>query len=336
MTDRPRLTPAIADVRRAVRQSWQAANVGAGDRVLVACSGGADSLALAAAVAFEAPRAGISAGAVVVEHGLQPATKQVAIDTAEVLRSLGLAPVEVVEVEVGTDGGPEAAARDARYQALDEAAERLGARFVMLGHTLDDQAETVLLGLSRGSGARALNGMASQSSSYLRPLLGLSRATTQAFCVESGLNPWVDPQNFERRFTRVRVRETVLPLLEQELGPGVAESLARTADLLRQDNDYLDEVALAEFGRAVSTAATSVNLKVEALAGLAMAIRGRVILRALEIFGGTYSRAHVLAVNDLVDNWHGQNELTLPGVRVVRTGAQITLKSTKTLKPGAC
>ena len=336
MTDRPRLTPAIADVRRAVRESWDASGVVAGDLVLVACSGGPDSLALAAAVAFEAPRAGIQAGAVVVEHGIQAATKEVAVETAQVLRTLGLEPVQVAHVTVGAEGGPEAAARTARYAALDEAAAAVDAKVIMLGHTLDDQAETVMLGLARGSGPRALNGMALHSGRYLRPLLGISRATTHAFCEDSGLKPWIDPQNSEDRFTRVRVRQAVLPTMEAELGPGIAESLARTAELIREDSEYLDELALAAYESVVAAGPTSLTLDVTGLETLAKPIRNRVILRALEVFGGTFSRVHVLAVADLVENWHGQKELTLPGVRVVRTGSQITLKTTKTLKSGAC
>jgi tRNA(Ile)-lysidine synthase len=336
LTDRPRLTPAIADVRRAVRDGWESSGVVSGDLVLVACSGGPDSLALAAAVAFEAPRAGVRAGAIIVEHGIQAATKEVAARTAEVLRDLGLGPVQVVHVSVGAGGGPEAAARTARYEALDEAAATLGAKALMLGHTLDDQAETVLLGLARGSGPRALNGMSTYSGRYLRPLLGIKRETTHAFCRDSGLEAWADPQNSEDRFTRVRVRQNVLPTLEAELGPGIADSLARTAELIREDSEYLDELALAAYGAVVTAGSTSLTLDVSGLERLANPIRNRVILRALEVFGGTFSRVHVLAIGELVENWHGQKELTLPGVRVVRTGSQITLKSTKTLKSGAC
>jgi tRNA(Ile)-lysidine synthase len=336
LTDRPRLTPAIADVRRAVRESWDASGVVAGDLVLVACSGGPDSLALAAAVAFEAPRAGIAAGAVIVEHGIQEITREVAAKTAEVLKSLGLDPVRVAHIAVGSQGGPEAAARTARYEALDEIAAALDAKAIMLGHTLDDQAETVMLGLARGSGPRALNGMAVHSGRYLRPLLGLKRSTTHAFCQDSGLEAWIDPQNSDDRFTRVRVRQAVLPMLEIELGPGIAESLARTADLIREDSDYLDELALAAYEACVKAGSTSLVIEVSEIESLARPVRNRVILRALEVFGATFSRVHVLAVADLVENWHGQKELTLPGVRVVRTGSQITLKTTKTLKSGAC
>jgi tRNA(Ile)-lysidine synthase len=330
------LTPAIADVRRAVRESWDASGVVAGDLVLVACSGGPDSLALAAAVAFEAPRAGIAAGAVIVEHGIQEVTREVAAQTAELLKSLGLDPVQVAHVSVGAHGGPEAAARTARYQALDEAAAALDAKAIMLGHTLDDQAETVMLGLARGSGPRAVNGMAVHAGRYLRPLLAIKRETTHAFCEDSELEPWIDPQNTEDRFARVRVRQAVLPMLEIELGPGIAEALARTAELIREDSEYLDELALAAYGQCVKAGPTSMVIEVRDLEQLAKPVRNRVILRALEVFGATYSRVHVLAVAELVENWHGQKELTLPGVRVVRTGSQITLKTTKTLKSGAC
>jgi tRNA(Ile)-lysidine synthase len=132
------------------------------------------------------------------------------------------------------------------------------------------------------------------------------------------------------------VRQAVLPMLEIELGPGIAESLARTAELIREDSEYLDELALAAYAQCVKAGSTSMVVEVSELEYLAKPVRNRVILRALEVFGATYSRVHVLAVADLVDNWHGQKELTLPGVRVVRTGSQITLKTTKTLNSGAC
>src|SRR5690606_20312838 len=112
------------------------------DLVLVALSGGADSLALAAATAFEAPRAHLRAGAVIVDHGLQAASTEVAERAAEQARALGLDPVVVVRVQVGSAGGPEAAARDARYAALVETIQTTDAAALLLGHTLDDQAET--------------------------------------------------------------------------------------------------------------------------------------------------------------------------------------------------
>src|SRR5215207_3414871 len=152
---RPRLTPPIADVRRAVRAVLPPAGL-----VLVALSGGADSLALAAATAFEAPRAGCRAGAVIIDHGLQQGSAEVAARAAAQAAELGLQPVLVRRVAVAPagEGGPEASARIARYAALDAAAHETGAVLVLLGHTLDDQAETVLLGLARGAGAASLSG----------------------------------------------------------------------------------------------------------------------------------------------------------------------------------
>ncbi len=336
MPTRARLTPAVADVRRAVRENWDAAGVKAGDLVLVACSGGPDSMALAAAAAFEGPRAGILVGAVVVEHGLQEITAAVAEQTAANLRNLGLSPVQVLAVKVGSDGGPEAAARDARYAALNLALEQTEARFVMLGHTLNDQAETVLLGLARGAGAKSLAGMTAVGESYLRPLLGIKRETTVAFCNDSAIEVWNDPQNLDPKFTRVRIRHQVLPLLEETLGGGVAEALARTADQLREDAAVLDALAQSACVVAATVAATSIELSVDALEAEMPAVQKRVIKLAIEKVGGIATSHHLREVSELVTDWHGQKELTLAGVRVERMGRALKFKTTKTLKPGAC
>jgi tRNA(Ile)-lysidine synthase len=334
---RPRLTAAIADVRRALRESLELAGVRKGELVLVACSGGPDSLALAAAAGFEGPRAGIRVGAVIVDHQMQAGSAEVAKATAEKLVDLGLEPVEIKTVDVGTAGGPEAAARLARYGALDEAAARLDATAILLGHTLDDQAETVLLGLSRGSGARSLNGMAVHSGRYLRPLLGISRKTIENFCADSKLIPWLDPMNQDPRYTRVRVRKQILPLLETELGPGIADALVRTAEQLREDDEVLTALSEQAFPQVAAMKSNAIHLDVEGFKALPLAIRHRVVARALDILDApTFARVHILAVDELVDRWHGQKPLTLPGVRVERTGEKITLKTTKTLKPGAC
>lgn len=327
---RPRLTPAVAEVRRAIRESLVDAHEN--DLVLVAVSGGPDSMALAKGFAFEGPRLGLRIGAVIVDHGLQTVSAQVAKETAEKLEALGFGHVYVKRVEVAGDN--EAAARVARYHAIDELANELDARYVLLGHTLNDQAETVLLGLARGSGARSLSGMAPQNGRYLRPLLSLTREQTLE--ASEDLNPWHDPHNKSEKFTRVRVRETVMPALESELGPGVAEALARTAEQLREDADYLEEVALAEYHSMVKLGPTALSLPVTELAELPNAIRFRVLKHALEVLGSSPQRVHVLAVNELIIDWHGQKELTLPGVRVVRKSEQLELKTTKTLKPGAC
>ena len=186
----------------------------------------------------------VSVGAVVVDHQLQPGSADVAAATAVALRELGLSPVQIRTVDVASTGmGPEAAARDARHAALEAAADDTGAGAILLGHTLDDQAEQVLLGLARGSGTRSLAGMRPARGRLLRPFLGLRRADTLAICEVEGLDPWHDPSNADPAFARSRTRVEVLPLLEEKLGPGVAESLARTAAILQLDADYLEDVA---------------------------------------------------------------------------------------------
>ena len=339
MPQRPRLTPAIADVRRAVREAWMRHGVVSGDRILVACSGGADSLALAAASVFEGSRIGVLVCAVIVEHGLQPETKAVAEATAKTLTELGASPVEVRAVKVAKTkaGGPEAAARTARYAALDAAADELGAKFVMLAHTLNDQAETVLLGLARGSGNRSLNAMSEVNGRYLRPLLGIERQTTVAFCEDSGLKAWHDPQNKDNKFARVRARQNVMPVLESELGPGIAQALARTAEQLREDEAVLAPMAQDFFDRFVSLKATSIEIALAEFEAAPLAIRHRVIAMALTVLQAPeFARVHIRAIDALVDEWHGQKPLSLPGVRVERTARHIVLKTAKTLKPGAC
>jgi tRNA(Ile)-lysidine synthase len=297
--------------------------------VLVALSGGPDSLALAAATAFEAPRAGLRAGAVVVDHGLQPGSADAAARAARQAADLGLDPVLVRTVTVGAAGGPEAAARTARYAALEEAAHETAATAVLLGHTLDDQAETVLLGLARGSGATSIRGMETVSGLYRRPLLGIRRETTVRFCADSGLDPWLDPHNDDPAFTRVRVRQRVLPVLERELGPGIPEALARTAEQLREDAAALDHFAeeiaedLAEHSEA------GISLPVKALEVQPAALRQRLIrLAVASEFHVSLSRTQTLEVARLVTDWHGQSGVDLPGVRVERRGGLLHFSAT--------
>ena len=313
-----RLAPAVADIRNAVRVSL--ADLAPGALVLAASSGGADSLALAAALAFAGPREGLRAGGVTVDHGLQDGSADRAAAVAATLAELGLDPVRSVAVTVGETGGPEAAARAARYLALQGVADETGAAAVLLGHTLDDQAETVLLGLARGSGTRSLAGMPPRRGVYRRPLLGIRREQTAAACAAQGLSPWQDPHNDDRRFARVRVRLDVLPVLEAALGPGIAEALARTATQLRSDADVLDQMSERQASVAQSLAATD-------LAGLHDAIRSRVLRSAAVAAGcppGALTSAHVRRVDELVTNWHGQRWVDLPGgVRAARRDGQV-------------
>ena len=300
----------------------------AGQLVLVALSGGPDSLALAAATAFEAPRAGLRAGAVMIDHGLQEGSADVAAEASAAATSLGLTPTLVVRVTVGGAGGPEAAARTARYAALERARLDSGAACILLGHTLDDQAETVLLGLSRGSGATSLRGMDAVSGTLRRPLLGIRRSITEQFCVDSGLAPWNDPHNDEPRFARVRVRKSVLPVLEAELGPGIAEALARTAELVREDADALDHFAEEMIEELADHAEAGISLPVAALAANPAALRQRLIRLAVESeFHVSLSRHQTLEVARLVTDWHGQKTLDLPGVRVERRGGLVVFSA---------
>ena len=268
----------------------------AGDeRWCVALSGGADSLALTAVAAASKPTT-----ARIVDHPLQPDSGRVAATARDQAMSVGCVDAQVLCVDVGTTGGPEAAARTAPYRALDDAR---GDAPVLLAHTLDDQAETVLLGLGRGSGSRSIAGMRLCDPPWYRPLLGIRRALTHAACVELGLTPWQDPHNADRRFTRTRLRTEVLPLLEEVLGGGVAEALARTATALREDTETLDELAR----QALADVGAGGRLDTARLAALPEAVRRRVI-RGWLLAGGAsgLTDKQIRGVDTLVTAWRGQ------------------------------
>ena len=303
---------ATAAVRVAVRRAL--ADLDPGEPVTAAVSGGADSLALAAALAFVRP----GSAALVVDHGLQAGSAQGAARAAAQCAGLGLrARVERVTVS-GRGEGP---ARDARHAALEAAGGT-----VLLGHTLDDQAETVLLGLARGSGARALAGMAPVRGRLRRPLLALPRALVRQACAEAGLAAWEDPANADPAHARARVRAAALPALEQALGPGVAAALARSAALLREDADALDALAAA----VPDDEATDVAR----LAALPAAVRARVLkARAERACGAAVTGTQVAALRALVERWTGQGPVALPGgVRAARTGRAASVRAVADLK----
>jgi tRNA(Ile)-lysidine synthase len=282
----------VATLRRAVAAIARAHLPDEG-RWCVALSGGADSLALTAVAAGLRPTT-----ALIVDHGLQAGSPDVATTAREHALSMGCVDAQVLCVNVGSAGGPESAARTVRYAALDTAR---GGAPVLLAHTLDDQAETVLLGLGRGSGARSIAGMRPWDPPWFRPLLGVRRALTHAACVELGVTPWQDPHNVDPRFTRVRLRAEVLPLLEDVLGGGVAEALARTATALREDNDALDEQA------AHTTAAMNEGPDTRRLADLPAAVRRRVIRAWLLTSGASdLTDVQIRGVDRLVTDWRGQ------------------------------
>ncbi|MFF3553772.1 tRNA lysidine(34) synthetase TilS [Streptomyces tsukubensis] len=308
--------PVSALPRPSTPASHAAATAATGPLVLVACSGGADSMALASALAFEARKLNIRAGGITVDHGLQDGSDLRAAEVASRLSAMGLDPVEAVSVRVGRDGGPEAAARDARYGALDAAAERHGAVAVLLGHTRDDQAETVLLGLARGSGIRSLSGMAAVSGHrrrYRRPFLELDRQTARKACMVQALPVWDDPHNADPAYTRSRLRHEGLPALEKALGKGVVEALARTAQLSRDDADALDTWA-ADADAAVRD--ETGHLECAKLYALPPAVRRRVLRRAVIDAGspaGSLFARHIEEVDRLITGWRGQGAINLPG-----------------------
>ncbi len=284
---------AVAQLRRAVSEFAQS-QLGDTDHWCVGLSGGPDSLALTAVAAGLRPTT-----ALIVDHGLQDESARVAETARQQALSLGCAGVQVLRVVVTSDGGPEAAARTARYAALQ--AHRDGP--VLLAHTLDDQAETVLLGLGRGSGARSLAGMRPYDPPWCRPLLGVRRAVTHSACAELGLVPWQDPHNLDRRFTRARLRAEVLPVLEDVLGGGVAEALARTATALREDTDFIDTVV----ADALPRVSAGSGLDAAALAALPPAVRRRVI-RGWLLAGGAVGLTdkQIRGVDTLITAWRGQ------------------------------
>ncbi len=315
------MTTAVPAVRKAVR-TWLE-NYEAGDTVLVAVSGGADSLALAHALSIESKEFVVTVVGVTVDHQLQEQSGAQAQKVMEQLKNFGLDCI-IKKVNVDLQNGLEASARKARYEALQEVAKEKNAVAVFLGHTRDDQAETVLLGLARGSGTRSLSGMAHHNGLYVRPLLEITRIQNEMYCKELNLQFWNDPHNENPDFSRVRVRTEALPVLEKSIGPGIAEALARSAHLLRDDADALDHWAKRE-----EIHLDLADLDCAHLEGLPRAIRTRVIRAAIYEAGapaGMVTLEHVSAVEALISAWSGQGALNLPGgVKVERISGRLSL-----------
>ncbi|MEV6970768.1 tRNA lysidine(34) synthetase TilS [Hamadaea sp. NPDC051192] len=321
--------PTVAQTRTAVRRA-----LGHGDDrlVLIACSGGADSLALAAAAAFAGPRTGWRVGLITVDHNLQTGSADRAATVAAWATSAGLAPVLIapVTIDPADPMGPEGAARHARYEALLHHAHEYAAAALLLGHTLDDQAETVLLALARGAGPRGLAGMPARREvgevALLRPMLGVRRTTLREACAAQGLTPWEDPHNADTRYARARVRSDALPALVAALGPGVVGNLAQTAAQLAVDASYLDGLA----AEAYQGCRCDGGLDVDALRALPEALRGRVLHTwALELGApaAALGHRHVAALDALVTDWHGQGATALPGgIEAHREGGRLLVQ----------
>ena len=307
-------------VRAAVRADLDQLNPG--DLVLVACSGGADSVALALALLKEAEKFAVGVGVISIDHQLQSGSRERAEKLVAQLSEMGASPSEVISVDVGTEGGLEAAARAARYRALDDAAQRHRAAAIYLGHTASDQAESVLLGLARGSGARSLSGMARVNGIYRRPLLSLTREEVRSEVGDFEI--WEDPHNSDSRFTRVRVRQ-LLEKMESEIGPGIAAALVRSASLLRDDADALDFFADDALAKLVSNN----SLDLEALMLHPRAVRTRVVKRFLNDQGVSQPSAEQIdAVEALASRWKGQGPVALPGhFDAMRESGKLTLRN---------
>ena len=293
---------------------------------LVACSGGPDSLALAAACGFELPRAGYRVGAAVIDHGLQPGSDEVASAAASSCKELGLDPVIVKKVVITESGeGLEAAARAARYQALEEVRQDLSASYVLLGHNLEDQAETVLMGLTRGSGLKSISGMpvVDQQRRLARPLIEMPKASLRQACMDQGIEFWDDPHNLDDSFLRVRLRK-LSGELEETLGTGFQAALARTAELAFEADDYL----AMEAGAILSSADSESGLEVTKLVGLHPALRRKTLqLYLQEASKGSIPRSQVLEAEQLVINWHGQKKLDLSGITVERVNDRLLVRA---------
>jgi tRNA(Ile)-lysidine synthase len=313
-------TPALWQIRKAVKP-WLSDSA---QPVLFGCSGGTDSMALAVALFMESLNTKVIP--IVIDHGLQEGSAQITSQTIDRLKQIGFTQVESARAQVTMTDGLEASARRARYQLFNQFIETYQPKYFLLAHTLNDQAENVLLGLARGSGARSLSGMAVKNNIFVRPLLKISRELTTAACSEARIEIWSDPHNEDLRFTRVRVRKNLLPIIEDNLGPGITEALVRSADLLRDDADALDGFAAEYFNQA-----DPFNLEVKELERLPKAITTRVLRLAIYKAGapaGSLSAEHIAAAQALISDWHGQKEVSLPGnVKLLRNSGRITLST---------
>lgn len=306
--------PAVAATRVAVREALHGYDLGT--RVWVACSGGPDSLALAAATAYVSRKEGFFSGAIIVDHGLQEGSAEVARRAAMEVKKAGIHQVFVESVVVGREGGLESAARTARYNAIEARVTAEGGvdPHILTGHTMDDQAETVLLALARGSGARALSGIPARRGRIIRPFLSVRRKDTVAACQAQGLDPWMDPTNHaDGGPRRSALRGKVMPALVDVLGPGVVSGLARSAALLQADADELERQARTTMRKSSATAADA-DWRCDNLAALPDAIRSRMLKMLAEGKGaGPMTAAHVRMLDTLVMQYKGQGAVALPG-----------------------
>jgi tRNA(Ile)-lysidine synthase len=323
-------TPALLELRKAVRVWFE--KLEPNSKVCIGVSGGADSIALAAASKLEASNFPIDLVAVIVDHGLQENSEKIAEFAKQQLIKLGYQDVFIGKANVQITDGLEASARRARYKVFQQAIETYGPVYFFLGHTKNDQAEGVLLGLARGSGTKSLSGMQEISGIFVRPLLGIDRATTEIACHEASIEFWNDPHNSNQEFTRVRVRENILPILENEIGPGITDALARSAKILRED-----AIALDGWAEDVYRQVDPLDIEISTLAGLPVAVRSRVLRLAIYAAGapaGSISASHLEPIEAFVSDWRGQGHTSLPGgVKVCRISGRLSLSKPQPNQP---
>ncbi len=279
-----------------------------GARVLVACSGGPDSAALLH-VLTRLDELELDLRAASVDHGLRAeAARDVAV-AGELAERLGV-PFRALAVRVAAGASVQAQAREARYGALLEHARQLGAATIAVGHTLDDQAETVLSRLLRGASLAGLGGIEpARADGVVRPLLDCRRGEVRAHVARFGLPHVQDPSNADPRFERVRVRERLMPALALE-NEQVPVHLARLADEARVTSAWIDELA----DRLLERRTQATELWLEGPAP----VSARAIKRWIEeVTGRPAKRAHVEALQRT-------GEVLLPGgYSARRRGAQI-------------
>ena len=314
----------VAHQVKSVVKTFLSSRTSAGDTVILGVSGGADSLALAASCSALQDELSVTFVPVIIDHQLQVGSGEVAQAAKAACQTLGLTAAEIHQVEVTQNGdGVEAAARKARYEALRKSAEQHEAVGIMIAHSLNDQAETVLMRLSRGSGTRSLAAMSADKDGIWRPLLDVTRADLRISLDHYGLTVFDDPHNLDRRFTRVRVRLDVMPALRAALGDDVDFALARTAALSFDDAQALD--ALAAGLRAEAEVAG--ELVIAALAQAPRALVSRVVKTWLESRGvpiGALSFEHITAVTRLIiDPRVGSTVRVAGGVEVVRQSGRL-------------
>ena len=307
-------------------------NFDAGDYVLVGCSGGADSLALVWTTSVVGKRLELKVGAIIVDHQLFPESNDVALNAKKQCEELGIQEVIIKKVNVEHNHeGLEAAARIARYEAFENVLHETNAQAILLAHTQDDQAETVLMRLTRGSGAKSLSGMAQVSGKYLRPFLHLRKKLVHDSLDLIGLKAWQDPANTDHQFLRVKVRHELMPKIVEVLGESAISSLDKTSQLLRLDNQALEDLA-QQFLESQKDVKTN-GLEISELEKLPEAIRTRVLrifAIASGVHPGPFSFEHIEAIDALVKNWHGQGNVDLPGfIQATRVNGSLRFVASK-------